>query len=477
MGEGGSSGSADSGAGGDSGATGTGGTSGNLVPCTIGDFSEGCTLGTTAGLFVSPHGDDDNAGSSDSPLATLGAAIEKARSGARVLPIFVCTATYREHPEVHNDGYALHGGFECPDDVADAWVYDSAERATIAPNTPGYALRVRDLQGLVVSDLEFIAPHGQAPGESSIAVFVSNAADVRFERVRIAAGDGIAGAAGELEEFPYGDQAQLAGNSTTNATGGPVRDDCACQGVVTTIGGQGGLGGAVPQNGSPGAPASLDSGQAGETALACSSGGSGGDGKDGDDMQPTEPGAGAEGFGTLTDSAWLPLAGAPGEVGVPGQGGGGGAGKSGASLGGGGGGACGGCGGNGAEGGKGGGSSIALLSYRSDVTMRLGVLVSGSAGDGGQGIAGQEGQPGGTRGDASGAGCDGGNGGKGARGGASGGGAGGVSVGILWAGDAAPELDGTSIDPGQAGIGGDGGAPLDNDGISGLAQEILRLNG
>jgi hypothetical protein len=475
MAEGGSSGSGDSGAGGDSGSTGTGGTSGNPVPCSVGDFSEGCTLASSAGLFVSPAGNDDNAGSSDAPLATLTAAIEKARSGSRVLPIFLCTATYREHLEIHNDGYALHGGFACPDDLDAAWVYDSAERAKIAPNTQGYALRVRDLQGLVVSDLEFSAADGEEPGESSIGVFVSNAVDVRFERVRIVAGDGVDGAPGVVEPFEYREQAQLAGNDSTNATGGTVKDDCACQGVVTTIGGQGGLGGAVPQNGSPGAPASLDGGQAGETARECSSGGGGGDGTD---ATPTEPGPGAQRAGDLSDAGWFPRAGEPGTEGTPGQGGGGGAGKPGTGLGGGGGGACGGCGGNGASGGRGGGASIALLTAESVVSLFSARLVSATAGHGGGGIPGQEGQPGGTRGSGSGDGCDGGKGGKGADGGASGGGAGGVSVGILWTGDTAPDVsDDTSIDPGEAGLGGTGGDPLENDGIGGVSQEILRLNG
>jgi hypothetical protein len=479
MAEGGSSGFGDSGAGGgESGFTGTGGTSGNPIPCTVGDFTEGCTLESNAGLFVSPAGHDDNDGSADAPLATLSAAITKARSGSRVLPIFVCTATYREHPEIHNDGYALHGGFACPDDVDDTWVYDSAERAKIAPSTQGYALRVRDLEGLLVSDLEFTAADGEEPGESSIAVFLSNAVNVRFERVRIVAGDGKDGAPGVLEPFEYREQAQLVGNSSTNATGGAIKDDCACQGSGTTTGGQGGLGGAGPQSGSPGTPVALDGGLAGDVLLACSSGGSGGDGKDGNDLQATELGDGAKSVGTLNDSGWLPLAGASGPVGVPGQGGGGGAGKPGTGVGGGGGGACGGCGGNGASGGRGGGASIAVLVAQSEVTLLSAHLVSSTAGHGGQGLPGQEGQAGGTRGSGSGDGCDGGKGGKGADGGASGGGAGGLSVGILWTGDTAPDVsDDTTIIPGEAGVGGVGGAPLENDGINGVSEEIRRLNG
>lgn len=476
--EAGSSGVGDSGAGGESGSTGNGGTSGTPVPCSVGAFTEGCTLASDAGIFVSPAGSDENAGSSAVPLASITAAIEKARSGSRVRPIFVCSATYREHPEIHNDGYSLHGGFACPDDSDDAWVYDSAERAKIAPDTRGVALRVRDIAGLRVSDLEFQAANGAAPGDSSIAVFVSNAVDVRFDRVRMVAGDGVDGAEGTVEEFSYAEQETRNGNSTDSAAGGLVKDSCSCPGGGTTTGGQGGLGGVGPQSGSPGTPLTLDGGLAGDVTLACASGGSGGDGVDGDALNPTARGFGAQEPGALTNLGWVPQTGGAGDAGVPGQGGGGGAGKAGTGIGGGGGGACGGCGGNGAKGGGGGGASVALLVHQSDVSVRSARLVSGTAGDGGQGIAGQEGQPGGIRGSGSGDGCDGGKGGKGAEGGASGGGAGGLSVGILWKGDLAPTVsDDTAIEPGESGLGGVGGAPLENDGIRGASDDILRLNG
>jgi hypothetical protein len=471
MAEGGSSGSGDSGAGGDSGSTGTGGTSGNPVPCSVGDFSEGCTLASSAGLFVSPAGNDDNAGSSDAPLATLTAAIEKARSGSRVLPIFLCTATYREHPEIHNDGYALHGGFACPDDLDAAWVYDSAERAKIAPNTQGYALRVRDLQGLVVSDLEFSAADGEEPGESSIGVFVSNAADVRFERVRITAGDGVDGAPGAIADpFEFADTSELAGNDAIGDLGAD-RKTCRCDGTSEQT--FGGSGGDVGQEGSPGGPQDLSGGTGGEVGASCQNGADGG-------PAPNVPAAdGATRLGTLTaDMGWLPGDGGSGQPGRPGKGGGGGSGALEGATGGGGGGACGGCGGNGAAGGNGGGSSVGLLLVDAGVSVTDSIVQSASGGNGGAGVDGQTGQTGGTGGNRTGTACLGGNGGKGADGGASGGGAGGVSVGILWTGDTAPDVsDDTAIDPGEAGLGGTGGDPLENDGIGGVSQEILRLNG
>jgi hypothetical protein len=481
MAEGGAAGSGDSGAGGgDSGSSGSGGTPANPVPCAIGDFSEGCTLAPDAGIFVSPAGADDSAGTSDAPVASLTAAIEKARSGSRVRPIFVCSATYREHPEIHNDGYAIHGGFACPDDLDAAWTYDSAERAKIAPETQGFALRARDLQGLRVSDLEFIAAGGAAPGDSSIAVFVSNAADVRFERVRIVAADGVDGADGMLEGFEYPAQTELRGNDATGPTGGAAQTECICEAVaVKSTGGRGGDGGSGEQGGGSGGPANLPGGEGGTISADCSVAG----GKNGGPAPAAADGNGASEPGAAGPSGWTPADGKAGDAGTPGKGGGGGAGALDLDgveplLGGGGGGACGGCGGNSATPGKGGGSSIGLLMFEADVAVVSSTISSASAGNGGEGAGGQVGQNGGTGGNRTGTGCLGGNGGKGGDGGASGGGAGGLSVGIVWSGDTAPDVSGdTLIEPGEFGLGGLGGAPLENDGISGLADDILRLNG
>lgn len=459
MAEGGSSGIGESGSGGgDSGSTGTGGTSSTPVPCSLDAFTEGCTLASDAGIFVSPAGDDEATGASDAPLATVSAAIEKARSGSRVRPIFICTGTYRDHPEVHNDGYSLHGGFACPDDTADTWVYDSAERAKIAPNTQGYALRVRDLQGLTVTDLELIAPDASEPGESSIAVFVSNSVDVRFERVRIEARDGADGADGVLVPFEYPQESRLRGADGTDLIGGPSTA-CPCTG---TAGGAGGYG---VQGGAAGEPIAFGGG-AGGTIASCA-------GQRGADAPESALGAGASEFGTLNASGWLPQAGKEGATGLPGQGGGGGAG---AAASGGGAGACGGCGGKAGSFGGGGGASIGLLAFSSRIQLSSAEVELGNAGQGGDATNGQPGQDGGQRGDGHGLACDGGNGGNGAQGGASGGGAGGLSVGILWSGTNEPNVsDDTTIAPGTEGLGGVGGVPFENDGISGVSAALRRI--
>ena len=112
------------------------------------------------------------------------------------------------------------------------------------------------------------------------------------------------------------------------------------------------------------------------------------------------------------------------------------------------------------------------------MTLDLVNLTAASAGNGGSGHAGQAGQQdvgfGGnvvTVGNA----CPGGNGGRGGNGGASGGGAGGISVGIVWTGVAEPLQTQVTFQTGAPGEGGIGGEPGVNDGIDGVAQDVLEV--
>ena len=89
------------------------------------------------------------------------------------------------------------------------------------------------------------------------------------------------------------------------------------------------------------------------------------------------------------------------------------------------------CGGHGR---RDGGSSFALLSVSSALTLDACVLTAGSGGAGGPGGAGQVGQTGGDHGNGAGNGCQGGAGGNGGNGGGGGGGAGGLSVAIGYTG-------------------------------------------
>ena len=109
-------------------------------------------------------------------------------------------------------------------------------------------------------------------------------------------------------------------------------------------------------------------------------------------------GNGATQPGNLTATGWTPVNGTNGTKGARPRRGRGQWGQS-ASMGGGGGGGCGGCGGAAGPGAQSGGSSFAVLSYQSTVTLDACTLVAGAGGNGGKGADGQPGQLGGFGGD------------------------------------------------------------------------------
>jgi hypothetical protein len=447
-------------------AAGNGGEGGSGDPpppeCDPSDLEDGCVPST--GIFVSTSGDDDNDGTASEPLATISAAVTLAASTGA--PIFVCGGTYAEQVVITDDGLEIHGGFACPSGDA-AWIYDSTKRPRIAPTTTGYALRVTNVDGLTVTDLEFESADAEQPGESSIAVFVSRSVDVEFTRLGITAGNGMNGVDGTREESNHTtetlDGNDAGANGDVNAGGAALI--CTCPDGTMSVGGIGGTGGASPNAGGDGAP---DQGAGkGGTVSQCLAGTGGGNG--GAATAPSDA-DGAATLGILAVSGWTPSDGTPGSNGTPGQGGGGGAG---AATGGGGGGACGGCGGKGGGAGTGGGASVGLATFRSTVSLRSVTIATGDAGDGGAGIEGEPGQAGGVHGNSSSLACDGGNGGAGADGAAGGGGAGGISVGILSTSDSIITTASTTFGIGMAGDAGAAAMGSTNEGVPGVADETL----
>jgi hypothetical protein len=110
------------------------------------------------------------------------------------------------------------------------------------------------------------------------------------------------------------------------------------------------------------------------------------------------------------------------------------------------------------------------------VSVEASALVSGDAGAGGDGVDGQEGQmEAGFAGNGTLGGCQGGAGGFGGKGAAGGGGAGGISAAVVWSGEAAPSLAETTRSLALAGEKGVGGEPGVNDGIDGVADEVLEV--
>ncbi len=449
---------------GEAGTSGEGGEAGHgPSSCDPESPTAGCLLSVGhAGIYVAPPsagGNDANDGTQSAPVATLGHALEL--PAANTVPIFVCAGTYQEHLEITLGGIDLHGAYTCQNAQ---WTYDPTAPSRLAPTTKDEALRVKDVTGLTVTDMELVSANAdpKTPGASSVAVFVSGSTQVMFVRDHIIAGDGVRGADGQEAESNYSTMS-LDGNPGTESSGGDS-NVCSCADGTTSTGGLGGAASTTPTGGGAGLPPW--GGGLGGTVGSC---GSGGTGHDGAAPEAVSDAAGANALGSVDQAGWAPAPGGDGLNGKPGQGGGGG---GGATNGGGGGGACGGCGGAGGRGGHGGGSSIAILSLSSTITLNSCYLESRTAGQGGDGKIGEPGQSGGMHANGHGAACPGGAGAQGGNGGAGGGGAGGVSVGVVSATSTINIDEGTTYTPGTPGAGGLG-AGTENSGLPGVTQETL----
>jgi hypothetical protein len=464
-----------------------------------------CVIDNAAGVFVAPTGDDTaGQGTKTAPFKSFGKAIVVAKATSK--RVYACAATYAEAIvlDATTDGVSLYGGLACPgSDAGAAWSY-TGSRAVIAPAATGYALKAEGLtKSVQIEDLELVAKDAAQPGESSIAAFVKGASNLTLRRVRLAAGNGVAGGTGASATTNHTAQTR-DGNPGAANTAGPARA-CTCANANTSTGaiggtsnvmnaGAGGQGASNPATTVDGAfPNNDGAGGAGNVlgGNACTAGHAGANGA------AAAAAAGATVLGSIGTAGWAAQRGADGLISSPGEGGGGG---GGGSTVGGGGGACGGCGGGRGGGGQGGGASIALLSSDSVVKLVACVLVAGNGGTGGAGAIGEVGQGGGTGGTVGGGGaCAGGAGGNGAGGGGGGGGAGGVSAGIVYMGATPPTIDGSpvtavdtlaSVTLGTAGPGGakgSGGGPAATNsnvgkagadgtaGIAGVAKAVIAL--
>ncbi len=449
---------------GHAGTAGSGGEAGDGGPecdATATPDSAPCLVSDDYAIFVAPAGNDDDAGTMAEPLATLTKAVEVA-AGTKI--VIVCNGEFDEEVLI-GAGARVYGGFDCSD-----WQRAADVAPLFQPSGAGPALKIDGVEDpVVIEGVDFAVGDALGDGATALAAVVNESAAVTLRGVTLTAGAGTAGLFGTNPGFQFAG-INLSGIDGTQAMGGS-NAACACPGGATTTRGGGG---APEQAGSDGLP-DYDGpgGEAGLAGVVCSPDGVGRDGAPGPSGGDA---AGATTYGTLSNLLWTPATGGDAENGQPGQGGGGGAGRP---AGGGGSGGCGGCGGKGGTGGGGGGASIGILSVASSLTLEASVIQTASAGNGGSGAPGQQGmQSGGVAGDGFGldanVGCHGGVGGIGGKGGGGGGGAGGISVGVVHVG-AAPTVSDTMITVGSAGLPGEGGAGT-NDGIEGVAQEILSLD-
>lgn len=460
---------------------------------------ESCLVANAYGVFVSPNGNDNAAGTRGAPVKTIRQGVQNAVSnsnaegGSTAPRVFICSGTYPEQVTLDetSNGVNLYGGFDCT-----SWQYVATPDAgpIVTVQGPGalYALFVQGTSvPMAIEDIAFAVPTATSAadgGGSSVAAFVSLAGgNVSFVRDAFIAGAGAnASSAGPPPSNWFSsDLDASAGNGPDGAAGG-AQQLCPCTQWGQSAGGFGGSAGNPAGDGGSGSATPMPAAQGidtgaggagfnGSTPNLCGPGFPGPDG-----VAQADGGSGAAILGTLTASGWAPAAGIAGMPGNPGQGGGGGGGGLAAGSGGGG---CGGCGGAGGLPGAGGGASIALLVYNSAVTIKQSAFAVASAGNGGNGGGGEPGAAGGSG--ALGA-CGGGNGGNGAGGQGGGGGAGGVAIGILFTGPA-PNVDAATFSagtPGTGGGGGVGGQSADNNdasvgsagtpGVDGGASQLMQ---
>jgi hypothetical protein len=411
-------------------------------------------------VFVAPNGSDAGAGTKDSPLLTIGAAVARAAQEGK--DVYVAGGTYAERVAAASN-VGIYGGYVpfTSNRSPDVTKISGAPEAIVADGDRGVILQMVTLAGSTDS------------GGSAYGLRAAGGSSVALVRVAVTAAPAAAGQSGATG--PGGGPGGAGGNGVS---GGCFSSSGAggSGGSGANAGGNGGNGGfdtGAGQNGFEGAPAGP--GGNGGNGGAGTSGGSGTGGASG--AQGSAGASGSQGvFSTsAAASTWLAGGTANGGTGAPGSGGAGGGGAGGGggaddptSDGRGGGGAGGGGGGfpgGGGAGGRAGGGSFAAYLFDSSVVVDASALAAGdggSGGDGGTSGAGGNGGFGGLGGAGPlcgaanpGEGGNGGAGGKGGSGGAGGGGAGGPSAGIFSAGQSTFAIrPGTTVQAGTAGEGG-----------------------
>jgi hypothetical protein len=407
-------------------------------------------LDGSVGVFVDREsGKDSNEGGKGSPVATLAAAVTKAKG--RGNRIFVCGTGYADFkvPADTSSGLlGIYGGFSC---AGGTWTAASVPTQVIGAADAEYVVDIAKGANVALQDFELKATRSPKDNNPNSFVVRVVEAQASFARVTFNPLAGFAPAAqNKTVDIPADDPVMPLRNGNPGAPGavgaGGMAKACSCADGPST-GGAGGPAG--NDQGSVGAPSipNFPGGAAGKGICINIADGTG---KSGSNASP--PGSAAPAllstWGTVSNNAWKPADGLSASDGARAQGGGGGAGAAG---GGGGSGGCGGCGGGKGLGGIGGGSSAAIWSVQSTLTL---TDCGGTLGAGGAGGGGGFGAPGANGG------CQGGPGGNGSYGGNGGGGAGGHSVGVLYTGTKPVLLGKNEFAPGAAGSGGAGGKPL-----------------
>ncbi|HEY6081136.1 MAG TPA: DUF1565 domain-containing protein, partial [Polyangiaceae bacterium] len=233
------------GAAGQSGEAGAGGAP-HVCDPSLSPFEEGCLVGDEHAVFVSPDGNDDNAGTREAPLATLTEAVKLAAGKKLVL---VCNATYQlEHVSI-TGGARIYGGFKCTD-----WSIE-AKRPTFAPLSAGPALSITaGAAEVMIDSIAFQVGDAVGAGATALTALVRDSAHVVLQRVTLKAGKGLVGTPGVLTSYAFPSPGALAGNSEGPAGLGGGAKTCVCQEALMSVGGPGGAPAASGMAGGKGEP-------------------------------------------------------------------------------------------------------------------------------------------------------------------------------------------------------------------------------
>jgi hypothetical protein len=438
-------------------------------------------------VYVSTSLGDDTtgAGTADSPMKTIKAAIQKAKDNG-VPSVCLSGEVYNEAVTMVS-GISVYGGFD--HNSPNLPKFPRSANVTTTVNAVGVVFDAPQIdQDTHIEGITINATSLGLPGGSTYGVRLGGGLGqlfVRYNIIQVAGGnDGAAGMDGTppgTAQAPAGDNGQAGCNACSTMGAGGVQPTC------TEFGGKGGNGGYDSGNGGAGAPGSggATAGSAGISSGMCTTfgapkSGPGGPGGVGSTGTQGTPGTGAAALGTVVGGGYAPAVGTAGKAGNNGKGGGGGGGGGGGAAnlcqfsicantckadkgGGGGSGGCGGLGGSFGKGGGGGGGSFGVFAAAGKITVTGNEITSGKGGNGGKGgdgAAGQTGGQGGTGGspaDDAGAGGDGKPGGTGGAGGPGGGGGGGPSACLGRASSVMFSFNTNSCSPNIPGKGGTGG--------------------
>ena len=387
------------------------------------------------GIFVSPNGNDSNAGTRAAPKLTLASAMTAAVNGLK-RDVYLAEGTYTGPLDLLGvSGMNIAGAYN-----PNTWARAFTQQVVVSNGNPG--LRVDGSNNVLVQAIRFVANDGSAGDPTSYGAKVMESSGIRLESVDIRAGNGLPGAPGNAPGAAAG------GNAGTNGIKGCYNDPrwdpfsnptnfAACNtslihcawtsarpggaGGTSSCGVPGGAGGSPSlynpsstPNGQPGIAGSGGGGIAGQGVTPNSTpvlgsafwGGDGANGNGGSN------GTGAA-VGTFNSTGYVLSSAGAGTAGTAGRGGGGGGGGAGGlgfpipgynglqcytygSPGSGGG--SGGCGGSGGGAGLSGGASIGLFLFNAQVTAQGAIVRTGNGGSGGTGGSGGSGGTGGAGG-------------------------------------------------------------------------------